>query len=426
MICTRSVSLQYGSFSWKKIEDALRIRGILIREGTFTGIDGHTIYYPAEVIQEAMESIVGKPIKSRHADRDVDVIGFWTAARQIGDAVEVEGVIFNKDEIERIMNAEKTGISVEAEVECEEVPGYDAPVARKITFHSGAVVENPACPTCRVESIARIRLAKENGGKKEMPEEEFLKTLEEQLKKAGIDEETIKAIIEALKAKYPQPTQTAQTRQETITVQDIEAAVKEVLETELEKPTRAAFLRWLRKQFKEAGFDRAAIGKILAVIKKAIKTPYPYPYPAPKKVKGEKVDLEGIWDETVEELENTVDKLETEIEQKEQELQELRAKLKEMQDAELRRKEEAVIALINQIKEIDESFDEKKFLEGVSDVDTKQKVLQSYLETVQRLKPAIKLAGVHAPPEGEKKIEQVIMQMFGTTNLDEIIKTESE
>jgi len=441
-----NVRLQFPqTFTWQRIGDVLRIRGTLLREGTYTGLDGHTIYYPADVIREALPTIIGKPLKAVHADMADVVVGFVTAAREVDGGVEIEGVIFDKDEIRRIENAEKTGLSMEADVEWEEVPGYEVPVARKITFTGGAVVENPACPTCRVESTARIRLEEEKGKMSEETEmqkkptrEEFFNWIRDQLKKAGIEEAVIDKIIDVLKGAiktpypypYPSPTSPTPKKQEEpqMSIEDIEAAIRNVLQTELEKPTRAAFLRWLRKQFKEAGFDRAAIGKILAIIKKAIKTPYPYPYPKPVKAKGSAdVDLEAIWDETVAELENEVDKLETEIEQKEIELENLRKQLEELQKKELQRKEEMKTELINRIKEIDEHFDEKKFLEGVDNIDAQIKVLNSYLETVQRLKPAIKLAGVAATPEGEKKAEEVILSMFGDEEaLKDLISPQKE
>jgi len=450
-----SVRLQISPFSWQRIGNALKIRGIILKEGTYTGIDGHTIYYPAEVIAENAETILNKPIKSRHADRDKDVIGFWTAARIVGDALEAEGVIFDPDEIEQIVRGEKNGLSLEADVDFE--PIDDTNVARRINFTGGAIVENPACPSCRVESVVPIRLQKQlkeeiremSEMQKKPTREEFFKWLEGQLKNAGVEADVLSKIMEVLKTAiktpypypypkpakaYPQPKAAGleeSLRQAGLTESQI-ATIKEVLEapeearlaTELEKPTRAAFLRWLRKQFKEAGFETAEIGKIIAVIKKAIKTPYPYPYPKPVKAKGE--DLDALWDETVEELENQVEQLQSQLEQKEIEIAEFKKKLDEVKKAELARKEEEINGLINEIKSIDESFDAKTFLEGIDNVDVKLSVLKRYSERVKNLQPAIKLAGVQQQSPIEKKVENVLLSTFGTTDLDSLLKKEEK
>jgi hypothetical protein len=52
-------------------------------------------------------------------------------------------------------------------------------------------------------------------------------------------------------------------------------------EEELAKPTREQFFQWLEEQLKAAGVPEEELGKIMNVLKAAIKTPYPYPYPKP-------------------------------------------------------------------------------------------------------------------------------------------------
>ena len=134
------------------------------------------------------------------------------------------------------------------------------------------------------------------------------------------------------------------------------------------------------------------------------------------------IELEDIWDETVEGLENQVNDLTEVNEKKEGDIKDLKKKLEDMQDVEKQRKEAEVTGLINEIKQIDENFDDTKFLEGVEDLDTKQSILTRYLETVKRLSPAIQLAGVSAAPEGEEKIKQLAVSM----GLDSLLEEEGE
>jgi len=97
-------------------------------------------------------------------------------------------------------------------------------------------------------------------------------------------------------------------------------------------------------------------------------------------------------------------------------------KLEDMVAAEDKRKEDEVTGLINEIKQIDESFDATKFLEGVADLDTKQSILTRYLETVKRLSPAIQLAGVSQAPEGEERINKIAVSM----GLGDLLKEEGD
>lgn len=413
---------------------------MLLDEGPWTGIDGTTITYRREKIHEATPTILGKPIKRGHSGTDESVVGFFTAARNRHNGTEVEGLIFDKT-AQVDVAAGGLSLSMEANVDTKLLDKKET--AERIAYTAGALVENPACKTCgRVESVARIRLSERKN--KIMEEirkmsstegnnpsnEEVLNWLSKELQNANVSEEAAKKIVDVLKESIktpppPPPSAPAPVKpvkqekvapaQPALSREDLEAAMRRVFGEELQKPTRAAFLRWLRKQFKEQGFETADVGKILAVIKATIKSPYPYPFPQPKKEMSEAdiINLEDIWDKTVEDQENLINDLSSKVETKETEVTDLKNKLKELEDAEKARKEAEITNLVNSIKEIDESFESEKFLEKVECLDARKEILTNYFDTVKRLQPAIKLAGVTDTGTGEQKVTKAISDLFG-------------
>ena len=143
-------------FTYYRLDNALRIRGTLLAEGKWCGLDRHPVYYPRDVIQKAAPTIIGKPIKYGHSDRAEAVVGFVTAAEVADSRVDFEGYIFDKETIEEIESGRINGISMEALVSTEDGP--DGPVAKEITFQAAALVLNPACEVCRVETAVPVFL----------------------------------------------------------------------------------------------------------------------------------------------------------------------------------------------------------------------------------------------------------------------------
>jgi len=442
------VKLQSYPLNWEKIGEVLKIRVDFLNEGTWTGMDGETVYYPTTVIHEGATTIPGKPIKRGHFDLDEAVVGFWTAYALTEQGVKAEGIIFDKEEINKIIRGEKTGISPEIDVDAIVKDGKK--VATNVQFRAGALVENPACSTCRVESVAPIQLQKvtlgqggstqsgptmeillvpdtdgyrliapkprevENMSENSKMETDFFDSLAKKLTDEGIPEDQVKKILNVLKTlikpqqeKMNEPVQTP-------------AVTPTVIETELRKPTKAAFLRWIRNRLKEKGLDRKTIAAVISVLEEAIKSPYPYPYPAPSKKKMS-ADLEEFWTEEVEKLENTIEAKEKEIDTLQLKLKKLEDELATLKKLEEDRKLTKKQELISSIKEIDESFNVETFLEGVECVDLQLKMLEHQLDTVKRLSPAIKLSAV-AVSTDEQKVSEIIRSMFGTDNIDEVVK----
>jgi len=373
-------------FTFYRLDNALRIRGTLLAEGKWCGLDRHPVYYPRDVIQKAAPTIIGKPIKYGHSDRAEAVVGFVTAAEVADSRIDFEGYIFDKETIEEIESGRINGISMEALVSTEDGP--DGPVAKEITFQAAALVLNPACEVCRVETIVPVFLEEKEG---ENMAEDFWKKVRDALVKADIDEATADKVIEVLKGiiqipyPYPQPKKQEDVQEQSATPpepEDIE--LPEDFVELAEKPSRRQFLNWLRRQFKQAGLDADTIKKVMAVITKAIKTPYPYPYPSPKKMESPEDD------ERVKELESELETLKTQLE-------------------DYRKKE--IERLVADIREFDESFDAESFLEGVEDHDLRVRMLEKHLETVKKFAKQKVALQVDATSELEQRVRKVLQNM---------------
>ena len=224
--------------------------------------------------------------------------------------------------------------------------------------------------------------------------EDFWKKVRDALVKADIDEATADKVIEVLKGiiqipyPYPQPKKQEETQpqeQPTETPPEPEdVQLPEGFVELAEKPTRRQFLNWLRKQFKQAGLDADTIKKVMAIITKAIKTPYPYPYPSPKKMESPEDD------ERVKELESELETLKTQLE-------------------DYRKKE--IERLVADIREFDESFDAESFLEGVEDHELRVRMLEKHLETVKKFAKQKVSLQVDETSELEQRVRKVLQQM---------------
>ncbi|MHA1787124.1 MAG: hypothetical protein ACTSWU_02910, partial [Candidatus Thorarchaeota archaeon] len=160
------VSYQLEDLNWTKLEDqnVYKISGTLIAEGTWTGIDGHTVFYPREVIEANYAGIVGKTIKRGHGDKDDDVIGFVTAAAFKEDRAIFEGIIFDALTIEDIGAGDVTGTSMEALVKTKWDADRGNHIAQSMRLLKATVVKKPACKTCNDLSLAgTVALEDTNG-----------------------------------------------------------------------------------------------------------------------------------------------------------------------------------------------------------------------------------------------------------------------
>ncbi|MHA1615458.1 MAG: hypothetical protein ACTSYJ_11485 [Candidatus Thorarchaeota archaeon] len=395
-------------FEWEKLDREVKIQGILLTEGTWTGLDNEPVFYPKEVIQEARNTILGKPIKCGHVDIAEGVCGFFTGVKPYDGGVMVEGIIFTPEVVEAIEEGRLNYLSMEGLVTTAKEDSRI--VAKEIYFTGAALTENPACPLCRVSVTQPVRLESRSKDRKErkvvLMEEfaekkptpaEFFKWIEDQLKGADIPADMIEKVMDilkkAIKVPYPYPSAYPQPKGE-----------------ELEKPSRAQFLRWFRKQLKDLGLSAEDVNKVMGLIKRAIKTPYPYPYPQPKKGESE--------------MEETFEELEREIEEKDEKIQELESTIETLRKSLKMFQDKVIEALIGEIKTLDEKFDATKMLEGVTDFETKKAILSAYLESLKRLRPPETQISVSAENPIEVRVKKELEKMFGTSDVKQIIESE--
>ena len=325
----------------------LEFEGPLICEGTWTGLDGKPTHYSFDLLTKRAESWLGTPVKYGHRDNSEDVVGFHTGIR-IGDrCIYNRGYIFDKDVIKEYeAGTIPKGQSLEADV----VSSWDETNKRfEATDLKGTAtaigIKHPACPDAKIENTTQIKL------------EEKKRTME----------------LDELLAK---------------------------------KPTADEFWGWLEGKVKDANGDA---GKIMSLLKGAIKIPYPYPAPTQDELPAElsaytdfikkcmkdgksMTDCAKEWTPVKE----SIDKLSTD-------LTTATAKLESFVNAELTK-------ISADIKAIDKDFDDVKYLEGVSCSDAKKKMLESYLANIRRF-TTVKLG--LSDQDKIKKIDDASKSVFG-------------
>jgi len=239
------ISLHLERFSFEKEGQVLVISGTLLKEGTFRGLDKREIFYPASVVEEATETILGKPIKLTHAKTDRAVAGFVTSALIEDGEIKITGYIHKPDVIDLILKGKYNGLSMEADGVIEFDPERKSYVARSLTFRGVALVENPACVQCRVDTAKLVELPVVLS----TPEFSYLA-----LSSCPDSEVTLEVEME----------------EEIFLVGDLQR-----------RPTKEAFFRFIRDKMKAAGIPEEHLDKIINVLEGIIKIPYPYPYPRP-------------------------------------------------------------------------------------------------------------------------------------------------
>ncbi|RLF28107.1 MAG: hypothetical protein DRN14_04610 [Thermoplasmata archaeon] len=198
--------------SWKHVGKTLRIEGLALHPGTFTGLDGHTITYPPEIFDDNHIEIAERRLKYRHEDSDTSVIGFITGYDVKPDGLYIRGYVFDEGVAELIRNGEVDGLSIEAEVDVDQEMR-----AKKVKITAVAIVPNPAAPKAGILTSRIVALLGRNaennvkGG--EMPEkptrEEFMDWIKKQLEDANVPKDIVETVMEvldkAIKTPYPYP-----------------------------------------------------------------------------------------------------------------------------------------------------------------------------------------------------------------------------
>jgi hypothetical protein len=386
----RAVHLQSPA-KVKALGNAMVIEGTLLKPGIWIGLDGVPTKYTETFINKVKDSIIGKPIYFAHdispespdwAIPKGTTVGFFTDAKD-GDALKVRGYVFHPRAIQYLKKHPRIGLSMEAQVTGWDAGGFE--VAEDGTLTGGALIEDPACPTCQVSSAREINLERGKKMEKDMEQTE------------NTTEKFIEFRADA-------------------------------------KPDKEAFFEWIEKQMKNAGVPDAIIPKVIAVLKKAIKVPYPYPYPKAQ----EALEAE-LGKELAEEAEKVLMSYQEYMKQclksgktmkecaaaykpnypkaaeaqtpETSEIAQLRAELEATKRALDQRTEEEINGIVNSIKELDKDFIPDKFLEGIICKDLQKKVLQKYLETLKKHARPIKLQiGEDA---AKAAVQKEIEEMFG-------------
>ena len=406
---TRKVELQ-AAVKVKMLGNALQLRGELLKEGTWVGLDGVPTYYSKEFIKKVRSSIVGTPIRFAHSISESpltpdipkgETVGFWTKTYRNG-SLDVAGYVFNPNAIKFCKENPKLGLSMEADV----ITSFDKSLgienAEDGILTGGVLIENPACPTCTVVSTRDINLERGKKGKKTMEGKNATK-------------EPFLEIVETE-------------------------------EKEFATPTRDSFFGWVEKQMKEAGAPDSLVPKVMSALKKSIKKPFSLS--VPKKQEGDWLKLIGdafdikeleaytefmttctkdgkstekclaLWKEKHQEEKKEEDD-EKEKTPKEEELEKALAETKtELESVKKEvnvQLEEEITGLVGDIKEFEKEFDSKRFLEHIECKSLQKKMLQKYLGVLKTHAKPINLQ--IGEEKAKKKVLQVTQGMFGKDTL---------
>ena len=198
------MDVSLANVQWKKIGKTYQFEGIALKPGTWRGIDGHTVIYTPESIENI--KIIDNVVKAGHGE-DSPTVGFVT--KYLIDKnhnLKLKGYIFKPELKER-------DLSVEARVETIPLED-DIFKANKVEISAVALVPKGAVRGAKVVEKKLINLAK---GEKEVTEQEveeakldpFLQSIKDELIKIGIDKKDVDRAIEVLKKMikipYPSP-----------------------------------------------------------------------------------------------------------------------------------------------------------------------------------------------------------------------------
>ena len=132
----------------------LQISGIALKEGTWNGI-----FYPAEEIEKAGASLIGKPLRVDHSKNVRDIVGKVTATRwNPGEKqLEFDAEVLDPVTAELIVNGLVDGVSVGVEVDRYKRPnGWDI-LAKNLLFQELSIVSVPACDKCKITQFCPIK-----------------------------------------------------------------------------------------------------------------------------------------------------------------------------------------------------------------------------------------------------------------------------
>jgi len=147
------------SMKFTRNGNLLYFEALALASGVWTGIDGHTMKYDAGVIMEGSKSFPFQRIKSRHKNRDVDVVGFTTGVAMRGDQAWIQGFVFDQQEIQEIEGDIASGKPIGISPELRSMTSVDSDgvyVAHSILAKGFSFVDSPACKTSWVQVFRKL------------------------------------------------------------------------------------------------------------------------------------------------------------------------------------------------------------------------------------------------------------------------------
>jgi hypothetical protein len=147
------------SIKFNRVGELLYFEALALAPGTWTGIDGHTMKYDAGVIQEGSPTFPFQRMKSRHKDRDLDVVGFTTGVALKDHQAWIQGYVFDQQEIKEIEGDIASGKPVGVSPELHSMTSLDSDgnyIAHSISARGFSFVDSPACKTSWVQTFRKL------------------------------------------------------------------------------------------------------------------------------------------------------------------------------------------------------------------------------------------------------------------------------
>jgi len=138
----------------------LYFEALALAPGTWTGIDGHTMRYDEDVIMEGSKTFPYQRIKSRHKNRDVDVVGFTTGVAMRDHQAWIQGYVFDQQEINEIEADLAAGKPVGISPELHSMTSLESDGityrAHSILAGGFSFVDSPACKLSWVQTFKKL------------------------------------------------------------------------------------------------------------------------------------------------------------------------------------------------------------------------------------------------------------------------------
>lgn len=138
----------------------LYFEALAIAPGVWTGVDGHTMKYDAGVIMEGSKTFPFQRMKSRHKNRDTDVVGFTTGVAMREQQAWIQGYVFDQQEIKEIEEDIAGGKPIGVSPELHSMTSLDSDgityIAHSITAGGFSFVDSPACKTSWVQTFKKL------------------------------------------------------------------------------------------------------------------------------------------------------------------------------------------------------------------------------------------------------------------------------